>query len=396
MSRVPAIMCVFITYYKGGGEWGTCAMREFAARARQLLLELIERDVFGGCARQCSRLLLERDDGLLVIIQFGGRAPQMLPESDALLEFMERDVFGGRARQCSQLLLGRDDGLLVIIQFGGRAPQSSRRASFSERIVAPGNITAPRESVPEHGFSAATAPGLCWRRASARHVLCCCSSPSTLRARGSPRCVRVYPHTTCHITAGFSTLRPSTRAQGGGQAGACWREGGAVRETRAAELLLCVVRDGKLTTRGSRARAGEQGGQHPDAHIDGFVLNSVLVHLEHADGRVELHRRMMQFDDHPHLDPNVPREVRPAPSRAGARQPAQRSKDGLLEATGRDSVQSDSILVTTRLRPLVPCADVAWFAAHRRQETRKALCLHRRADTLHLNRREADQEQPRP
>jgi len=113
----------------------------------------------------------------------------------------------------------------------------------------------------------------------------------------------------------------------------CRRErGAAVRETRVAELPACVARDGQLTALGSLSRAGEQGGQHPDAHIDGFVLNSVLVHLEHADGRVEVHRRMMQFDDHPHLDPNVPREVCPAPSRASARQPAQRSKDVLLEA----------------------------------------------------------------
>ena len=114
---------------------------------------------------------------------------------------------------------------------------------------------------------------------------------------------------------------PGQRGQGG-QAGACGREGGAARETWAAKLPACVARDGELTTLLSRARAGEQGGQHPDAHIDGFVLNSVLVHLEHVDGRVEVHRRMMQFGDHPHLDPNVPREVRPAPSRAGVRQPA--------------------------------------------------------------------------
>jgi hypothetical protein len=146
--------------------------------------------------------------------------------------------------------------------------------------------------------------------------------------------VKVLPRLAGPATpprGGGSTVPGPEGSEGGGQSGACGREGGAARETWTTKLPACVAR-GELTTRGSHARAGEQGGQHPDAHMDGFVLNSVLVHLEHADGRVEVHRRMMQFDDHPHLDPNVPREVCPAPSRAGARQPAQR-------VPGRDSSQ---------------------------------------------------------
>mmetsp|Transcript_59910 Transcript_59910/g.122971 ORF Transcript_59910/g.122971 Transcript_59910/m.122971 type:complete len:561 (-) Transcript_59910:112-1794(-) len=43
------------------------------------------------------------------------------------------------------------------------------------------------------------------------------------------------------------------------------------------------------------------GGQHPDAHIDGFVLKSVFLHSNEANP-AELHRRVLRFDDNPHLE----------------------------------------------------------------------------------------------
>jgi len=48
-----------------------------------------------------------------------------------------------------------------------------------------------------------------------------------------------------------------------------------------------------------------EGGQHPDAHIDGFVLNSAFVHVQHKDGSATINRRMIQFDDHPHRHPDL-------------------------------------------------------------------------------------------
>ena len=51
--------------------------QSMACKTQQILGD---RDAFGGCARQCSQLLLERDDGLLVISQLGARARQLLLE----------------------------------------------------------------------------------------------------------------------------------------------------------------------------------------------------------------------------------------------------------------------------------------------------------------------------
>lgn len=98
---------------------------------------------------------------------------------------------------------------------------------------------------------------------------------------------------------------PTTRARGAEEQGAERGDAGGVLASGARRGRACARPATWNSPPGRRARAGMQGGQHPDAHVDGFVLNSIFVHLERADGRVQTHRRMMQFDDHPHLDPSV-------------------------------------------------------------------------------------------
>ena len=39
--------------------------------------------------------------------------------------------------------------------------------------------------------------------------------------------------------------------------------------------------------------------------MDGFVLKSAFIHLEEQDGSESIHRRIMQFDENPHLDPDA-------------------------------------------------------------------------------------------
>ena len=124
----------------------------------------------------------------------------------------------------------------------------------------------------------------------------CCSPSCTLRAAWSPRYVPVSPAVRVVAPPRVPGVQRN-RARREAMQAACWRAGrdvgGPARGLR------------RGTHRLGAARAGMQGGQHPDAHVDGFVLNSIFVHLERADGRVQTHRRMMQFDDHPHLDPSV-------------------------------------------------------------------------------------------
>ena len=49
----------------------------------------------------------------------------------------------------------------------------------------------------------------------------------------------------------------------------------------------------------------QQGGQHPDAHVDGFVLRSAFIRVSGSDGSESIHRRMIQFDEQPHLNPDL-------------------------------------------------------------------------------------------
>ena len=77
-----------------------------------------------------------------------------------------------------------------------------------------------------------------------------------------------------------------------------------LRSTAASFAVLLV-----LLARGAAAgkmhHRKEHGGQHEDAHVDGFVLKSAFIHVEHENGDARLHRRMLQFDENPHLDPDV-------------------------------------------------------------------------------------------
>ena len=54
-----------------------------------------------------------------------------------------------------------------------------------------------------------------------------------------------------------------------------------------------------------RAPQIQQGGQHPDTHVDGFVLRSAFIHVSGSDGSESVHRRMIQFDEQPHLNPDL-------------------------------------------------------------------------------------------